>query len=190
MVPATPRRQSAEDLLVGDTVDVPGGMYGTVRFVGTVQGKKGTFAGVELHQDFAVRGKNSGDVDGRGHICSGSEGVSSRFFYQLVPNDPNCKRQWASQRNKLYAARPAQVQRLRRTWRQSTQPRAQTTTENISSKARFPGAPNSNDSWTSSLDRYAGSQATCKVWQPDEQQSIYPKRPWHSGRPKQETISN
>lgn len=64
MAPATPRRQSAEDLLVGDTVDVPGGMYGTVRFVGTVQGKKGTFAGVELHQDFAARGKNSGDVDG------------------------------------------------------------------------------------------------------------------------------
>ncbi|KID91193.1 Cytoskeleton-associated protein, Gly-rich domain protein [Metarhizium guizhouense ARSEF 977] len=75
MVPATPRRQSAEDLLVGDTVDVPGGMYGTVRFVGTVQGKKGTFAGVELHQDFAARGKNSGDVDGISYFATSTPGA-------------------------------------------------------------------------------------------------------------------
>lgn len=64
MVPVTPGRHSAEHLFVGDAVDVPGGMSGTVRFVGTVQGKKGTFAGIELHQDFAARGKNNGDVDG------------------------------------------------------------------------------------------------------------------------------
>jgi dynactin complex subunit len=54
----------ATDLAIGDTVDVPGGMYGTVRFVGNVQGKKGTFVGVELNPDFASRGKNNGDVDG------------------------------------------------------------------------------------------------------------------------------
>lgn len=53
-----------EDVAVGDVVDVPGGMYGTVRFVGFVQGKKGVFAGVELSTEFASRGKNSGDVDG------------------------------------------------------------------------------------------------------------------------------
>jgi dynactin complex subunit len=64
MVPASPGRQPAENLLVGDIVDVPGGMFGTVRFVGTVQGKKGIFAGIELHHDFATRGKNNGDVDG------------------------------------------------------------------------------------------------------------------------------
>jgi len=49
---------------VGDIVDVPGNMHGTVRFIGNVQGKKGTFAGVELSEEFAVRGKNNGDVDG------------------------------------------------------------------------------------------------------------------------------
>ncbi|KAL2891702.1 Tip elongation protein 1 [Ceratocystis lukuohia] len=54
----------ADDLLVGDVVDVPGGMKGTVRFVGSVNGKKGVFAGVELLPEFAGRGKNSGDVDG------------------------------------------------------------------------------------------------------------------------------
>ena len=64
MAPATPGRSSTDDIIVGDAVDVPGGMSGTVRFVGTVQGKKGTFAGIELHQEFAARGKNNGDVDG------------------------------------------------------------------------------------------------------------------------------
>jgi hypothetical protein len=49
---------------VGDVVDVPGGMYGLVKFIGTVHGKKGVFAGVELSKPFASRGKNGGDVDG------------------------------------------------------------------------------------------------------------------------------
>ncbi|KAK5990376.1 Tip elongation protein 1 [Cladobotryum mycophilum] len=62
--PTTPGRSSADDVAVGDIVDVPGGMNGTVRFVGTVQGKKGTFVGVELNSDFAAKGKNNGDVDG------------------------------------------------------------------------------------------------------------------------------
>ena len=64
MFPTTPGRPTADDVTVGDTVEVPGNMQGLVRFVGPVQGKKGTFAGVELHPDFAARGKNSGDVDG------------------------------------------------------------------------------------------------------------------------------
>lgn len=63
MVPPTPGRPS-DDATVGDIVDVPGGMQGTVRFIGSVQGKKGVFAGVELHPEFASRGKNNGDVDG------------------------------------------------------------------------------------------------------------------------------
>lgn len=64
MPPGTPGRATADEVVVGDLVDVPGGMLGTVRFVGNVQGKKGTFAGVELDSDFANRGKNNGDVDG------------------------------------------------------------------------------------------------------------------------------
>lgn len=59
-----PSQQDGEGLEVGDFVDVPGSMHGTVKFIGTVQGKNGTFAGVELSEEFAVRGKNSGDVDG------------------------------------------------------------------------------------------------------------------------------
>lgn len=49
---------------VGDVVTVPGGMTGTVRFVGSIHGKQGHFAGVELAREFAARGKNDGDVDG------------------------------------------------------------------------------------------------------------------------------
>lgn len=64
MGPLTPARSTGDGLAVGDAVDVPGNMHGTVRFIGTVAGRKGTFAGVELHPDYASRGKNSGDVDG------------------------------------------------------------------------------------------------------------------------------
>lgn len=63
MPPATPGRPG-DDVTVGDAVEVPGGMNGTVRFVGSVQGKKGVFAGIELSREFAARGKNNGDVDG------------------------------------------------------------------------------------------------------------------------------
>ncbi|GAB1310916.1 Tip elongation protein 1 [Madurella fahalii] len=63
--PLTPGRYAGgDDIAIGDTVEVPGSMTGTVRFIGSVAGRKGTFAGVELHPDFAPRGKNSGDVDG------------------------------------------------------------------------------------------------------------------------------
>jgi hypothetical protein len=52
------------ELDVGDAVDVPGGMHGVVKFVGSVAGKKGIFAGVELAKEYASKGKNDGDVDG------------------------------------------------------------------------------------------------------------------------------
>lgn len=66
MPPITPGKGAwaADDFAFGDPVEVPGNMTGTVRFIGSVAGRKGTFAGVELHPEFAVRGKNNGDVDG------------------------------------------------------------------------------------------------------------------------------
>lgn len=51
-------------LEVGEIVNVPGDMSGTVKFVGSVRGKNGVFVGVELDERYAARGKNSGDVDG------------------------------------------------------------------------------------------------------------------------------
>jgi hypothetical protein len=59
---------------VGDTVEVPGGMHGTVKFVGQVDGKKGTFAGVQLAPEYASRGKNSGEVDGKNYFRTSKPG--------------------------------------------------------------------------------------------------------------------
>ena len=57
-------KMDSSELEVGDAVNVPGEMHGTVKFVGTVRGKSGKFVGVELASEFAARGKNDGDVDG------------------------------------------------------------------------------------------------------------------------------
>ncbi len=59
----SPSRNGGE-VEVGDLVDVPGNMYGSVKFLGGIHGKDGVFAGVELSREFAGRGKNNGDVEG------------------------------------------------------------------------------------------------------------------------------
>ncbi|KAK2841594.1 hypothetical protein FQN49_006103 [Arthroderma sp. PD_2] len=65
---------AADDVQVGDLVNVPGGMHGTVRFLGSVAGKPGKFAGVELSPELAGRGKNSGDVEGRQYFTTSIPG--------------------------------------------------------------------------------------------------------------------
>ncbi|KAH8167190.1 hypothetical protein CIB48_g1046 [Xylaria polymorpha] len=64
-----------DDFAVGDQVDVPGNMVGTIRFVGSVAGRKGVFAGVELLSEYALRGKNSGDVDGVSYFATSVPGA-------------------------------------------------------------------------------------------------------------------
>lgn len=72
----TPTRGGdGNDLELGDVVDVPGNMYGTVKFIGSVQGKKGVFAGVELNPTFASKGKNNGDVDGVSYFTTSIPGA-------------------------------------------------------------------------------------------------------------------
>ncbi|KAJ5899856.1 hypothetical protein N7495_004600 [Penicillium taxi] len=63
-----------EDVQVGDIVNVPGGMYGTVKYLGSVSGKPGRFAGIELSSEHAQRGKNSGDVEGRKYFATSVAG--------------------------------------------------------------------------------------------------------------------
>ena len=65
--PSMTRLGHSEQLEVGDTVTVPGGMDGTVKFVGEVKGKPGIFVGVELSKRWASRGKNNGDAEGYAH---------------------------------------------------------------------------------------------------------------------------
>ncbi len=59
---------------MGDPVNVPGDMHGTVKFIGQVAGKKGLFAGVQLAPEYAPRGKNSGDVEGRYYFKTSTPG--------------------------------------------------------------------------------------------------------------------
>lgn len=81
-----------DDIQAGDVVNVPGGMYGTVRFLGAVAGKAGRFAGVELAPEHAGRGKNSGDVDGRQYFTTSLPGSgifvpinNSRYVTKRAP---------------------------------------------------------------------------------------------------------
>ncbi|GAB7354061.1 hypothetical protein MBLNU459_g4640t1 [Dothideomycetes sp. NU459] len=71
--PATPASKMHAEFSIGELVNVPGEMYGTVKFVGSVKGKAGRFIGVELSREFASRGKNNGDVEG------------TRYFTTSVP---------------------------------------------------------------------------------------------------------
>ncbi|KAL2814824.1 hypothetical protein BJX63DRAFT_420682 [Aspergillus granulosus] len=63
-----------DEIQIGDVVNVPGGMHGTVKFLGVVAGKPGRFAGIELAQEHAKRGKNSGDVEGRKYFTTSTPG--------------------------------------------------------------------------------------------------------------------
>ncbi|POY70946.1 hypothetical protein BMF94_6034 [Rhodotorula taiwanensis] len=76
----TPRRQSAIHtpgpvttmLHVGQSVTFEVGgepMTGTLRFVGPVDGKSGEWAGVQLDDHFAGRGKNDGSVQGQQYFA-------------------------------------------------------------------------------------------------------------------------
>ncbi|KAK3112246.1 hypothetical protein LTR53_011684 [Teratosphaeriaceae sp. CCFEE 6253] len=104
--PATPSgRMEGGELEVGDAVSVPGDMYGTVRFIGSVKDKAGDFVGVELDRKFAARGKNSGDVDGIKYFSTIMRGAgiflplhraekrltpaSSSDYFPTTPNTPS-----------------------------------------------------------------------------------------------------
>ncbi|KAL8774716.1 MAG: hypothetical protein Q9209_000655 [Squamulea sp. 1 TL-2023] len=83
---------TADSLMVGDLVDVPGGMYGTIKFIGEVKGKKGVFAGVELGREWAARGKNNGDVEGTRYFTTSIPGAgiflpSDKAYKRASPTD-------------------------------------------------------------------------------------------------------
>ncbi|KAL8672147.1 MAG: hypothetical protein Q9168_003391 [Polycauliona sp. 1 TL-2023] len=83
---------TADSLTVGDQVDVPGGMHGTIKFIGEVKGKKGVFAGVELSREWAARGKNNGDVDGTRYFTTSIAGAgiflpSDKAYKRASPTD-------------------------------------------------------------------------------------------------------
>ncbi|KAL4888647.1 hypothetical protein BDV59DRAFT_135993 [Aspergillus ambiguus] len=79
-----------DEIQVGDVVNVPGGMYGTVKYLGGVSGKPGKFAGIELSAEHARRGKNNGDVEGRKYFVTSVPG--SGIFVPMNNNKYVTKR--------------------------------------------------------------------------------------------------
>lgn len=79
-----------DEIHVGDLVNVPGGMYGTVKYLGGVSGKPGKFAGIELAAEHARRGKNNGDVEGRKYFVTSVPG--SGIFVPMNNNKYVTKR--------------------------------------------------------------------------------------------------
>ncbi|KAF5854848.1 hypothetical protein ETB97_011059 [Aspergillus alliaceus] len=79
-----------DDIQVGDLVNVPGGMYGTIKYLGGVAGKPGKFAGIELAAEHARRGKNNGDVDGKKYFATSTPG--SGIFVPMNNNKYVTKR--------------------------------------------------------------------------------------------------
>ncbi|KAE8136030.1 18S rRNA biogenesis protein [Aspergillus pseudotamarii] len=79
-----------DDIQVGDLVNVPGGMYGTIKYLGGVAGKPGKFAGIELAAEHARRGKNSGDVEGKKYFTTSTPG--SGIFVPMNNNKYVTKR--------------------------------------------------------------------------------------------------
>ncbi|KAI4103455.1 MAG: hypothetical protein L6R37_003810 [Teloschistes peruensis] len=90
---ATSHQPNTGDALeVGDAVNIPGGMHGTLKFIGEVRGKNGIFAGVELSREYAARGKNDGDVDGTRYFTTSIPGSgvflpSNKAFKRASPTD-------------------------------------------------------------------------------------------------------
>lgn len=56
--PTTPR------LFIGDRVTLPEGQEGILRYIGTIHGKNGEFAGVELINEFSNMGRHNGEFEG------------------------------------------------------------------------------------------------------------------------------
>ncbi|KAI9044561.1 CAP-Gly domain containing linker protein BIK1 [Aspergillus affinis] len=79
-----------DEVQVGDLVNVPGGMHGTVKYLGGVAGKPGKFAGIELASEHARRGKNSGDVEGKKYFNTSVPG--SGIFVPMNNNKYVTKR--------------------------------------------------------------------------------------------------
>lgn len=52
------------DAAIGDSVEVPGGWHGSVMYVGKVEGREGTFLGIDLIELDADKGRNNGTYKG------------------------------------------------------------------------------------------------------------------------------
>lgn len=67
VTPTMKRRQPLVNIAspnIGDTVKLPDGQLGILRYVGPITGKPGEFAGIELIQEWASQGRHNGEFNG------------------------------------------------------------------------------------------------------------------------------
>lgn len=70
-----------EEASVGDLVEVPGGWHGNVMYVGPVNGRSGTFLGVDLIELDADKGRHNGTYNGVSYFLTKSS-ISGMFVPQ------------------------------------------------------------------------------------------------------------
>lgn len=86
--PKTPRSLASAAsvrLNIGDKVTLPEGQTGILRYVGTIEGKSGEFAGVELIGDHVSMGRHNGDHDGYVILIN----IVYIFIYFIIHQTPH-----------------------------------------------------------------------------------------------------
>lgn len=63
-MPLSTPQSNRIDLRVGSTVNLPGGAKGLIQFIGSVDGKPGDYAGVEMLAGYEAHGKHNGEFGG------------------------------------------------------------------------------------------------------------------------------
>lgn len=86
-IPNTPTpfsKSNPNELKIGSVLTIPNTGRAVLKYVGPVQGKNGTFAGVELLGESAALGKNSGDVNGIEYFRTKTPGSGLFMTYEKL----------------------------------------------------------------------------------------------------------
>lgn len=83
-VPRTPRAPRSVSLSVGDSVILPEGQTGILKYIGKVQGKPGEYAGVELTGEWEQYGRHSGTFNGVSYFTTSKPNTGLFITYSKL----------------------------------------------------------------------------------------------------------
>uniref|UniRef100_A0A060TAJ1 ARAD1D24376p n=1 Tax=Blastobotrys adeninivorans TaxID=409370 RepID=A0A060TAJ1_BLAAD len=83
-LPRTPRVSRSVSLNVGDSVTLPEGQTGILKYIGKVQGKPGEFAGVELTGEWEQYGRHSGTFNGVSYFTTSKPNTGLFITYSKL----------------------------------------------------------------------------------------------------------